>query len=80
MLMMKLIEGGLNAAFGSFMGPSATTPNSAGTPAGSPGTGTMYAAHGAVFDAGNVIPFARGGVVDRPVIFPMARRWRAAPA
>lgn len=31
------------------------------------------AARGAVFDAGNVIPFARGGLVDQPTLFPMAR-------
>ena len=31
------------------------------------------AAHGGVFDMGNVIPFARGGVVHRPTLFPMAR-------
>jgi lambda family phage tail tape measure protein len=29
-------------------------------------------AKGAAFDRGNVIPFARGGVVHRPTIFPMA--------
>lgn len=29
-------------------------------------------AHGAAFNRGNVIPFARGGVVDRPTLFPMA--------
>lgn len=28
-------------------------------------------ANGNAFDRGNVIPFARGGVVDRPTIFPM---------
>lgn len=29
-------------------------------------------ANGAAFHAGNVIPFARGGVVSRPTLFPMA--------
>lgn len=29
-------------------------------------------ANGAAFQAGNVIPFARGGVVSRPTLFPMA--------
>lgn len=29
-------------------------------------------ANGNVFDGGNVIPFARGGIVDRPTLFPMA--------
>jgi lambda family phage tail tape measure protein len=28
---------------------------------------------GDVFDAGNVIPFAGGGIVDRPTFFPMAK-------
>lgn len=37
------------------------------------GTGTGYTyAHGAAFAGGNVIPFARGGIVSRPTLFPMA--------
>ncbi len=31
----------------------------------------MAAANGAAFDGGNVIPFARGGVVSAPTLFPM---------
>lgn len=31
------------------------------------------AANGAVISQGNVVPFARGGIVDRPTLFPMAR-------
>jgi phage-related minor tail protein len=27
----------------------------------------------AAFDRGNVIPFARGGIIDRPTLFPVAR-------
>jgi len=34
--------------------------------------GVTGSAHGNIFDAGNVIPFARGGVVSQPTIFPMA--------
>jgi phage-related minor tail protein len=30
-------------------------------------------AHGAAFDHDNVIPFARGGLVDQPTLFPFAR-------
>jgi hypothetical protein len=30
-------------------------------------------AQGAAFRAGNVVPFAAGGIVDRPALFPMAR-------
>ena len=33
----------------------------------------LKAAHGGVFEGGNVIPFARGGLIERPTIFPMAR-------
>jgi lambda family phage tail tape measure protein len=35
------------------------------------GTGGLFA-NGAAFAGGNVIPFARGGVVDRPTLFPMS--------
>jgi len=36
------------------------------------GTTVTASAKGNVFDGGNVIPFARGGVVTRPTVFPMA--------
>ena len=32
----------------------------------------LAAANGAAFDRGNVIPFASGGIVERPTLFPMA--------
>ena len=32
----------------------------------------VWVAQGNAFDRGNVIPFARGGIVDRPTLFPMA--------
>lgn len=38
---------------------------------GAPAQGGIYA-KGGVFDAGNVIPFARGGIVSSPTVFPMA--------
>jgi phage-related minor tail protein len=39
-----------------------------------PGTGTWVAnANGNAFRGGNIIPFARGGIVSSPVLFPMAR-------
>lgn len=38
---------------------------------GAPAAGGIYA-NGAAFAGGNVIPFARGGVVTRPTLFPMA--------
>ena len=49
---------------------SASTMTSGGT---NPGFLLGGAAYGAAFEGGNVIPFARGGVVDRPTLFPMAR-------
>ena len=36
------------------------------------GGGLMASARGNVFSAGNVVPFASGGIVDRPTVFPMA--------
>jgi tape measure domain-containing protein len=35
--------------------------------------GSLFNAKGNAFDAGEVTPFARGGIFDRPTIFPMAR-------
>lgn len=48
-----------------------------GVPTSSPGvpasaSGPLYSANGNAFFGGNVIPFARGGVVTRPTMFPMA--------
>lgn len=37
-----------------------------------PAGGTVMAANGNVFSGGNVIPFATGGIVSRPTVFPMA--------
>lgn len=36
------------------------------------GGGSLFAAHGAAFSAGQVVPFARGGVLDRPTVRPIA--------
>lgn len=38
-----------------------------------PGTGGLYARGGAFDRAGEVTAFARGGIVDRPTVFPFAR-------
>lgn len=35
-------------------------------------SGPLYSANGNVFFGGNVVPFAAGGVVQRPTVFPMA--------
>jgi hypothetical protein len=58
---------GLGGLFSGMFGGGAT---SAGGAIG-PGTGYTYA-NGAAFHRGNVIPFARGGIVSRPTLFPMA--------
>jgi lambda family phage tail tape measure protein len=34
--------------------------------------GIFGARKGAAFTAGNVIPFARGGIISKPTVFPMA--------
>src|SRR3990170_3944932 len=34
-------------------------------------TPTVPLAHGNVFKGGNIIPFAKGGIIDRPVTFPL---------
>lgn len=58
--------GFLGGIFGSLFGGSGGGGTGVGT-----GTGYTYA-NGAAFAGGNVIPFARGGVVGRPTLFPMA--------
>lgn len=83
--MNKFLELGLNAlatiAGGAFGGPAGgmATGVIVGTALGGSqggyqmsGSSEFLVAHGAAFDRGNVIPFARGGVVDRPTLFPMA--------
>jgi hypothetical protein len=73
--MNKLVELGINAAssaIGGWMGGSAYS-NAQVTADWTPLVGLRKTALGAAFDGGNVIPFARGGIVGRPTIFPMAR-------
>ena len=41
--------------------------------------GLTPAATGKVFDAGAVVPFARGGVISQPIMFPMALAGEAGP-
>lgn len=61
--------GGLTSIFG---GTQPISQVGAGTP-GSPLFGPVQpSAYGNVFYGGNVIPFARGGIVTRPTVFPMA--------
>ncbi|MPZ41603.1 MAG: hypothetical protein GEU95_26870 [Rhizobiales bacterium] len=61
--------GGLLSLFGGGGGGGGYLGTTGGT--GIPGIGGLYA-NGAAFNHGNVIPFARGGVVDRPTLFPFA--------
>jgi len=68
----QALSGGLGGLVSGLFGSSAPTAGSgeAGAAPG-PGTGGLYA-DGGVFAHGIVIPFAQGGVVDRPTLFPMA--------
>ena len=64
------VRGGMNSLMGSFSSPSVPT-SSPGVPASA--SGPLYSANGNAFWGGNVIPFANGGVVSSPTMFPMAR-------
>jgi phage-related minor tail protein len=61
---LKSTLGGGSGILDFFGGGGAT-----GSPAGLP----VQAAMGRVFNQGNVVPFRQGGIIDRPIIFPMAR-------
>ena len=64
------VRGGMNSLMSSFSSPSVPT-SSPGVPASA--SGPLYSANGNAFWGGNVIPFANGGVVSSPTMFPMAR-------
>ena len=69
------VRGGMNSLMGSFSSPSApgnsqgvqiySSPSAVGPP--------LPSANGNAFWGGNVIPFANGGVVSSPTMFPMSR-------
>lgn len=67
------LAGLLQGAFGGFFGGFGGF-GGAGSRAFGAGAGAAFipSAHGNVFYGGNVVPFARGGVVNQPTIFPMA--------
>lgn len=66
--------GGLAGSLFSGAGPNSGAPvNFTGAQWDAFVAGGMRSAHGNVFDRGNVLPFARGGIVNRPTLFPMAR-------
>jgi lambda family phage tail tape measure protein len=62
MLRLLVIRPLLNSVFGGITGGLF----------GGTGGGGLYA-NGGVFQGGNVIPFAKGGVVGSPTLFPMSR-------
>ena len=71
----KLVELGINAAgtaLGAYMGGGSYASQQT-TAEWTSFKGLRRNALGNAFDGGNVIPFARGGIVGRPTIFPMAR-------
>lgn len=80
MIIKALIVGPLMRSLGlgggSLLGSAASGPIALGGPAG---PGILASAHGNVFGGGNVIPFARGGVVDSPTVAPMALFGESGP-
>ena len=72
------VRGGMNSLTGSFSStsaPSGATPNysNANYNPGAVQVTPLPSANGNAFWGGNVIPFADGGVVSSPTMFPMAR-------
>lgn len=72
------VRGGMNSLMGSFSTPSVpsgATPNysNANYNPGAVQVTPLPSANGNAFWGGNVIPFADGGVVSSPTMFPMAR-------
>src|SRR5581483_479726 len=65
MTIVQPIAASLQSVLGGFLGGSLGGSLGFASPA-------ARAANGMAFDRGNIIPFARGGVVTRPTIFPFA--------
>lgn len=65
---LAIINPVMNAVFGT----SQSTLGSVLGAIGGAASGGLKAANGAVLSGGHVIPFAAGGVVDRPTIFPIS--------
>ena len=64
------VSAGVRSITGSFSSTSVST-SSPGVP--SSASGPLYSANGNAFWGGNVVPFANGGIVSSPTMFPMAR-------
>lgn len=71
MILMQTIGKGLQALFGGFGGGTGDTTGGMQSFFDAQSASTRNA-NGNAFFGGNVIPFARGGVVDSPTFFPMA--------
>jgi hypothetical protein len=67
---LRAVVAGVAGVSGLFA-PSAGASAGAGDAYGSSSIGT-FAARGAVFGGGQLIPFASGGIITRPTVFPMA--------
>jgi tape measure domain-containing protein len=67
--LMQVIGWVANAFSG---GVNATNAGLANTGSGTESLGWIRVAKGAAFDRGRVVPFARGGIVSAPTVFPMA--------
>ena len=62
----------VSAVVGGFAGPGVPAGMTAASGSGGFVDMAGRSARGNVFDGGNVIPFAAGGIVSRPTVFPMA--------
>ena len=72
--LMRSLQGGLGGMFGGLFG------GGGGVAQGPMPDGSVIgSAHGNAFAGGNVIPFAKGGVIDGPMIAPMALMGEAGP-
>jgi len=69
------VSSGVNSITGSFgswfSSSSGVATSSPGVPASA--SGPLYSANGNAFVGGHLIPFANGGIVSSPTMFPMAR-------
>lgn len=77
----QLIDGGISALFGSLGGGASGGGTSGGGGGGSilATLGSLFFAKGGAFEHGEVIPFARGGVVSSPTLFPLGMMGEAGP-
>jgi phage-related minor tail protein len=65
------VSSGVRSFAGSFTSGGGVATSSPGVPASA--SGPLYSANGNAFAGGHLIPFANGGVVSSPTMFPMAQ-------